>query len=86
MLRRLPGIIDCGLWDNLRSTSLSAGSPLQSRVRQDRDLQGSDRPPLVLVTDLGNDIVYMHSPEKILEAASRCVRKISDGDWTLGLS
>jgi hypothetical protein len=76
MLRRLPGIIDCGLWDSLQSTSGSTARVPATDDVQSRGLQSSDRPPLVLVTDLGNDIVYMHSPEKIFEAASRCIRRI----------
>lgn len=55
-LRRLPGIVNCGLWDSLQDSG--------------------SKPPLVLITDLGNDIVYMHSPEKIFETASECVRRI----------
>ena len=37
-LRRLPGIVNCGLWDSLQDSG--------------------SKPPLVLITDLGNDIVY----------------------------
>lgn len=55
-IRRLPGIIDCGLWDSLPATG--------------------SRPPLVLVTDLGNDIVYNHEPEKIFETAKVCIDRI----------
>lgn len=55
-LRRLPGIINCGLWDSLQD--------------------GGSKPPLVLITDLGNDIVYMHSPKKIFETATECIRRI----------
>lgn len=36
----------------------------------------ASKPPLVLVTDLGNDIVYMHSPETIFQTATDCIRKI----------
>ena len=55
-LRGLPGIVDCGLWDNL---------PLQN-----------PRPPLVLVTDIGNDIVYGHSVRNILDAVAECIQRI----------
>lgn len=55
-LRRLPGIVNCGLWDSLQDSG--------------------SKPPLVLITDLGNDIVYMHSPEKIFETATECIRRI----------
>lgn len=34
------------------------------------------RPPLVLLTDIGNDIVYDRSPEDIFEAVQRCVQRI----------
>lgn len=40
--------------------------------------EGGSRPPLVLVTDLGNDIVYNHGPNKIFETAASCIRRIQD--------
>ena len=56
LIRRLPGIIQCGLWENLPTTGSSA--------------------PLVLVTDIGNDIVYLRYPEQIFEAVEECLRRI----------
>ena len=56
LIRRLPGIIQCGLWENLPS----AGSS----------------PPLVLMTDIGNDIVYMRDPEEIFQTVEECLRRI----------
>ncbi len=55
-LRRLPGIVDCGLWGSLPELRAKA--------------------PLVLVTDIGNDIVYKHSPQTIFKAAEKCIRRI----------
>ncbi len=57
-LRRLPGIIDCGLWKNLPTSG--------------------SKPPLILVTDVGNDIVYQHSPERILKATTECIQRLRD--------
>lgn len=54
--RGLPGIVHCGLWNNL---------PLQD-----------SQPPLVLITDVGNDIVYGHKPQIIVDAVAECVRRI----------
>lgn len=56
LIRRLPGIIQCGLWENLPT----AGS----------------RSPLVLMTDIGNDIVYMRDPEEIFQSVEECRRRI----------
>lgn len=56
LLRRLPGIIQCGLWENLPVN----GSPS----------------PLVLLTDIGNDIVYMRDPEDIFRTVEECLRRI----------
>lgn len=55
-IRRLPGIIQCGLWENLPTTGSSA--------------------PLVLITDIGNDIVYMRDPEEIFTTVEECLRRI----------
>jgi len=38
--------------------------------------QTRSKAPLVLVTDLGNDIVYRHSPETIFQTATECIRRI----------
>ena len=58
--RQLPGIVHCGLWNNL---------PLQDSL-----------PPLVLVTDVGNDIVYGHKPEIIVDTVAECLRRIRSRD------
>lgn len=42
-----------------------------------RSLPGNDSPPpLVFVTDLGNDIVYGHRPEAIMQHVSACIHRI----------
>ena len=56
LIRRLPGIIQCGLWENLPTTGSSA--------------------PLVLITDIGNDIVYLRDPEEIFQTVEECLRRI----------
>jgi hypothetical protein len=54
--RTLPGIVDCGLWQNLP--------------------QENAQSPLVLITDIGNDIVYGHRVDTILESVDKCISKI----------
>lgn len=55
IVRTLPAILDCGLWNNLP---------------QPRAL---DR---VLITDIGNDIVYQFHPVQIREAIDETLRRI----------
>jgi len=38
----------------------------------------SANPPLVLITDLGNDIVYQFEPEQIADSVRQCIRQILD--------
>ena len=60
--RRLQAITACGLWAHLDST---------------RDLQASpDEAPLVLLTDVGNDIVYGQTPETIAQHVEECITRI----------
>ena len=56
LFRRLPGIIQCGLWENLPETGASS--------------------PLVLMTDIGNDIVYTRDPEEIFQTVEECLLRI----------
>jgi hypothetical protein len=56
LFRRLPGIVQCGLWENLPATGSVA--------------------PLVLMTDIGNDIVYTRDPEDIFRTVEECLRRI----------
>jgi len=35
-------------------------------------------PPLVLITDLGNDIVYLFEPDRITASVRQCIRQILD--------
>lgn len=54
--RKLPGIRDCGLWDQLPRDAAN--------------------PPLVLITDLGNDIVYLFDPDQIAATVRQCINQI----------
>ncbi|MFO1000562.1 MAG: SGNH/GDSL hydrolase family protein [Planctomycetaceae bacterium] len=56
LFRRLPGILQCGLWENLPAAGSSS--------------------PLVLITDIGNDIAYRREPEDIFQAVDECLRRI----------
>jgi len=38
----------------------------------------SANPPLVLITDLGNDIVYLFEPDEIADSVRQCLRQILD--------
>lgn len=38
----------------------------------------SANPPLVLITDLGNDIVYQFEPDQIAASVGQCIRQILD--------
>lgn len=60
--RKLPGIRDCGLWDQLPRDAAN--------------------PPLVLITDLGNDIVYLFDPDQIAATVRQCIKQILA--WRLG--
>lgn len=59
--RRLPAIVECGLWNRLAD-----GSPAHP----------SDEAPLVLVTDIGNDIVYGLPPATIATHVEQCISRI----------
>jgi len=38
--------------------------------------ENSSRPPLVLITDVGNDIVYLYQPDQIAESVRECIRRV----------
>jgi hypothetical protein len=68
LFRDLPGIVDCGLWNDLPA--------------------GRDDAPLrALITDVGNDLVYGHTPERIAGWVEDCVRRLqaAGGDVVLTL-
>ena len=44
----------------------------------DRLPRDSANPPRVLITDLGNDIVYLFEPDQIVAAVQHCIRQILD--------
>lgn len=54
--RRLPGIIQSGLWSSLPA-------------------EGSG-PPLAMLTDIGNDIVYERTPDEIFRVIQECVSRL----------
>jgi hypothetical protein len=58
LFRGLPGITQCGLWDDLA--------------------KGPKVPTLALLTDLGNDIAYEISAEKIIEWVRWCVECLAE--------
>lgn len=56
LFRRLPGIVQCGLWENLPASG--------------------SKSPLVLMTDIGNDIAYSRAPEQIFQTVQECRKRI----------
>jgi hypothetical protein len=56
MARGLPGIQNCGIWD-------------QSSAAADSG------PPAVLITDVGNDVVYGHDATTIIQAVESCINQ-----------
>jgi hypothetical protein len=49
--------------------------------------QESGEPPRVLITDVGNDIVYLYEPDQIAESIRECIRKVrnwrSDAEFVM---
>lgn len=58
--RGLPGIRDCGLWEEL-----SGRDPVST-------------PPLGLITDVGNDLLYGAEPAMILGWVQECARRLRE--------
>lgn len=63
MGRRLPGILECGLWRDL------AAAPLG--------------PTAVLLTDIGNDLIYGSSVETIFRWVETCLDRLSGPESTI---
>ena len=55
--RSLPGVLRCGVWDQLRS--------------------GSGPPPLVCVTDVGNDLLYGAAPAVLVGWVAKCLDRVT---------
>jgi hypothetical protein len=62
--RRLPGISRCGLWQALEERHPSVHSAADYRS------------PRVLMTDIGNDLVYRRTPEVIAGAVEDCIVRL----------
>ena len=58
--RALPGITQCGLWEELKIV-----------CRQ-------ERPPLAMLTDIGNDLLYGVRPEEITAWVESCLKHLAD--------
>ena len=70
--RRLPGIMRCGLWNSLQEKHSSPSrSPAESESASHSVLA-----PLVLLTDIGNDLVYSRTPEQIAESVESCMIRL----------
>ena len=59
-LRKLPGILQCGLWDALNE------SPAKDENQQ----------TVALLTDIGNDLLFGMSPEELVAWVRDCVEKL----------
>ncbi len=64
--RSLPGIINCGLWKALKGGGYDEPTEADSQSPA----------PLVMLTDIGNDLVYRRTPQVISEAVDRCLTEI----------
>jgi len=62
LVRKLPGITECGLWDALK----------------DRRQDSTAAQNYALITDIGNDILYGFTTEQIMRWVGRCVEKLSE--------
>lgn len=62
--RRLPGISRCGLWQALEERHPSVHSATEHHS------------PRVLMTDIGNDLVYRRTPEVIAGAVEDCIVRL----------
>lgn len=61
--RQLPGIIESGLWEALAGRD---------------SLNAAERSPLILLTDIGNDLVYRRDPGVIVDTVAQCVRRFRE--------
>lgn len=63
-----------------RSSFLARQLPgiLQSALWQTLPLMNPVTPPLVLITDLGNDLIYGRNPLEVAESARECVARFRD--------
>ena len=64
LTRQLPGILSCGLWEQLP------------------EVPELDPRPCVLITDLGNDLVYGRTPLEVAQAAEQCIERLRQ--WNQG--
>jgi hypothetical protein len=62
LVRRLPGIRECGLWEALDRRPPAA------------------RPPLALLTDVGNDLLFGVRPEMLLMWVEECLQRLRSFD------
>lgn len=71
-LRRLPSILGCGLWRGL------------DRERAARHAGGS--PPLALVTDIGNDLLYGFPVDQVAGWVRESVRRLLDRGASIAIT
>ncbi|MCA9041647.1 MAG: hypothetical protein KDA65_14940, partial [Planctomycetaceae bacterium] len=62
-VRRLPGILNCGLWEKLEKTQHVEPDNSSCRLR-------------ALLTDIGNDLIYGVSVERLYNWVAECVRRL----------
>lgn len=67
LLRELPSILECGLWDALAQTS--------TRTRAESS-KGEKTQTFALITDVGNDIIYGASPQKVAAWVEQCIERL----------
>jgi hypothetical protein len=70
-MRRLPSILGCGLWRALDRERASLTGPA---------------PPLALVTDIGNDLLYGFTVDQVAAWVRESVRRLSDRGATIAIT
>ncbi len=70
-LRRLPSILGCGLWRALD---------------RERATKVEPAPPLALVTDIGNDLLYGFAVDQVAAWVRESVRRLADRGATIAIT
>ena len=75
--RTLPGIIESGIWDALRSDATPRSGDTTETAKQKT---------FALITDIGNDIMYGASPQTIAGWIEQCIDRLEPHDAEIGIT
>ena len=70
LIRTLPGILHCGLWDALAES-------VKARPQT---------PTYALITDIGNDVMYSQPPGRIIEWVEQCIDRLRAHDARIAMT